>query len=259
MSKGSPLLSLIKEKPKDEIPSSRHARKKLYIAKTEELWQEQPDKYLPDRHLIDTLRIERSWSLLQSHLTKEALAILDLGCGFSPLAKFLDNHQLTFLDSSSQALKNFPGKKILHDALPITKLDEEQYDLVICTDLIAELFPQDYRLAMGEIARLMTKDGKALISTPLDIHSLDALEKFLALLDTEFEIISLSKSYHRLAVSWLERLKRWKFLRKFSTLGSQHLKRSRKTILWLEKISHFLWDEDAVSHVIVLVKRKPLF
>jgi SAM-dependent methyltransferase len=265
--KGSPLLPLIKVSPappqEEKIPLSRHARKKMYSAATEKTWQEYPQKYLPHRHALDTLRIERSWSLLSPFLPLEdSWEIVDIGCGFSPLSPDLLQHHLTYVDSSRHALeKPSPGKKI-HDALPLIKLDDDHYDLVICTDVIAELAPQDHRLAVGEMARLVKKDGVVLISTPLDIDSIDALERFLALVDTEFIIIDSCISHHRLVIRLLRALKKpgkwWKPLAKIFSPLANKVSKNKKWILFLEKMALFLWDQEAVSHVIVVAKRKAL-
>lgn len=306
ISKGSPLLPIVEiskreaQEKTEAVPLSRHARKKAYMATSEERWRQHPQQYLPHRHAIDTLRIDRMWALLNDNLTKkENLSVVDLGCGASPLSPFLAGNNWTYVDSSLTALSGISSGKKIHDALPLTKLDDDQFDLVICTDVIAELFSQDYRLAMGEIARLVKKNGLAMISTNIDIRSEDALERFLALVETEFDLIAYSKSYHRLAIFWLDLLKapgKWyafgqqpqkkkdyvdgahgwlrRGWRKMMTSSmirplwklsdmvfqpcADKIKHSKKGILILEKISLFLWDQEAISHLILVAKRKPL-
>ncbi|MFN4174223.1 MAG: hypothetical protein ACK4HV_03870, partial [Parachlamydiaceae bacterium] len=96
-------------------------------------------------------------------------------------------------------------------------------------------------------ARLIKPDGLLIISTPIDIDSEDAASRFLSLIHTEFDIEEILPSHHAL---WI-RLWRWQFLRP--------LLNHKKALVILESISRYLYHDNALSHLIVSAKRRPLF
>lgn len=186
----------------------------------------------------------------------------------------------------------------LQDYVPHTRLNDNAYDLVVANELIAEIPQEEHRLFFSEIARLMKNDGMCVCSTELDIYSLDAFERFLKLVKTELEVVDAHFSTHylwiklgnvldapaKLAKGWQDGYFREKELQEksgfnrfwFLMNSSRYLgwfwkgiswitnpmkgviEQQRWLLLGLEKLSSFFWQEQAISHVILLAKRKPL-
>jgi chemotaxis methyl-accepting protein methylase len=184
----------------------------------------------------------------------------------------------------------------VQDALPSTKLDDDAYDLVLCTDVIGYLNSKDYRLLMAELSRLVKRTGHVVCSTAIDINSEDALQRFGSLAETEFEIEEWQFSYHLL----LLRLKRffeapaqyvnaakaaemrkqglsqrqglshlwyklntsqpakwlWQPIKWFFNPVNYFLRQSQGLMIFLEKICKFFWSESGISHAIFLGKRR---
>lgn len=180
-------------------------------------------------------RIKRSLKLLSS-LTFQGKRGVDLGGGNGALLSSIEGIDGTVVDIVDEALARCPKSiKTLKRCLPYCRLPEESFDLVILTDVIAEMEPSFYRLLLSESAALLAPGGYFLCSTPLDCQTYDPLGHFLTLLKTEFEIQKMYLSYHRLS-------KGRAFHRFF--------------LLFFERLSRLLWCDGALSHVIVLCKRK---
>jgi 2-polyprenyl-3-methyl-5-hydroxy-6-metoxy-1,4-benzoquinol methylase len=188
--------------------------------------------------------------------------------------------------------------KLIQDAMPTTNLNDQSFDAITCMEVIADLPPQDYRLFFAELARLIKPQGYILCSTPIDIKSEGGAQRLLSFAQTELEIIDSVISYHALYLhikhflaapahfvkGWKEpdfRQKKllarkglshlwfrlnttffliwiWMMFSLLTTPLLNFLKRSRSTLLKLEKICHFFWDEAGISHFILLGKRRPL-
>ncbi len=240
---------------------------------------------------LEKERISRIDALL-STLSLKGKALADLGCGDSPFS--LEESRVTAVDVARAALDRCPSHiKRIRGALPYVRLPEESFDGVLLTDVIAEIEPHLYRLLLSEISELMKKEAFCICSTELDFHSEDPLGHFLALLKTEFEITTLSKSYHRLYIGFRGALdapskfvrasfdqtyrrrqmdERGGFFRLWFYLNSLKwlsylwrpltpLKKAlhnRPLLLFCEKISEILWGEGALSHVVAHCKRKSL-
>lgn len=208
----------------------------------ERQWLQNPEQFHPERSARSRTLHNRLLKLLPLTPHKKAV---DLGCGHGYVATYLASKgmQAEALDLSRNALKSLSESKIKlhHDYVPHTKLDDGEYELVVASDLIAEIPENDRRLAVSEICRLLTTSGKAVISTPLDIYAEDALIRFILLLETEFEIEQLRFSYHALSI-------KLPFFKQSNTLLSI-----------LESIGHFFWQDDAISHVIAVVRPKTNF
>lgn len=194
---------------------------------------------------------------------------------------------------------NLTNIKLVHDFLPKSFLSDDHYDLVIASDLIASLNESEYRLLFSELARIVKKDGFVIVSTSIDLNSEDALQKFASLASTELEFIEWAFSYHFLYIKLVDFLlfpqrvvraandkeyrnksikKRiylkklwfqwsstkvgsyfWKLINLFSEPMAANLLKSEKTLIVLEKLSKSLFKERAISHAILLGKRKSLF
>jgi SAM-dependent methyltransferase len=188
--------------------------------------------------------------------------------------------------------------KLIQDYVPRTKLEDNTYDIVISTELIASLPIDDFRLYFSELARLVKTEGSVLISTPLDIQSEDALERFVALVDTEFHVHEWFFSYHYLYLKLCNFLKApsrfvkahqnsgyrrdalqkrhsigrwwfrwnsaplpaffWFYFQHFTTPLLKWTEQSPRALSFLEKLSRFFWPESGISHVICIGKRHPL-
>ena len=75
---------------------------------------------------------------------------------------------------------------------PFTSFEDGHFDAIYCIDLIAELPEELHRLALSELARLLTLDGKLVISSELENG---AKQRFESLVQTEFVIEKRICSY----------------------------------------------------------------
>lgn len=163
------------------------SQKELYIrekrAYFNQKWQEPKEPTAVDRKIAHK----------KHHLLKNvtATSIADIGCGDDPYPDSIA------IDVATVLAERFPH--IQFGCLPYLKLPDSSYDLVIATDVIAELDEKLYRLALSELARIVTAQGKVLLSSYIDPKS-DAIERFLELIQTEFEIDEMIPSYHRWGV-----------------------------------------------------------
>lgn len=207
----------------------------------ERLWLQNPSQFDPRRDASSRVELDRVKNLIP--LNKKGKAI-DLGCGFGLLSSYLvdQGFKVDALDISQNALRQIKDERIhlIKAALPYTKLEDEEYDLVVAADVIAEIVKEERRMAISEMERVLKGDGKLIISTPIDIDAEDALIRFLSLVETEFDIEELKFSYHRLPVkySWLNR--------------------SEKGVSFWESVGEFFWQDQAISHVIALCHKRPM-
>lgn len=305
-------LKIVKLSKEEELSTSSQVsvhqmQKKEAMAKYERLWLQNPEKFNPMQDAMHEEILNREWKMIKNvHISKEMKAV-DLGCGYGLLTLRMQDagaRHVDAVDVASNALKrlekhNCERIRLIQDYVPYTQLEDNGYDLVVCTNLIALLPSSEYRLFFSELSRLVKSDGKVIFSTPLDMYSLDALEKFLTLAETEFILESWSLSYDYLYLKILnfletpetylkashdknlreQKLKEkkgfGKLLFKWNTTVFLawfwkiiHLlfypilklhKHSRKILKGLEKISRFFWDKSRATHVIVKGKRRPLF
>ena len=281
-------------------------RQKEAQARLDRRWLLYPEAKDVRAHCRERERIHRTVDLIDAHVVLKDLKTLDVGCGRGVLARELQSRgaDIHALDASSVALKlleqdGAEGITLHQETLPNTSLPDHSFDLVTCTDVIADLAQADYRLLFSELARLVTNEGYVVCSTPLDINSEDALQRFLALAGTEFEILDWIFSYHHLHVrlskllkppkrfyqAWADphykRIKmakrsgargRWfdyntKFLpahcwRAVSTVTDpllRLLENNDRLLLMMERLSHTLWGDSATTHIAFIGKRRPLF
>ncbi|GAB4228968.1 MAG: hypothetical protein Tsb0021_06640 [Chlamydiales bacterium] len=258
-------LKMLKENTtfaKTTTPPSPHIQRKLEKqAYFERQWLLQPEKYHTHSKAVEKIRIQRSISILKKNVPNlEQLKVFEIGCGTAPLGIWLHHlgSKVHLADIAQNALKRLPYDEkilLLHESLPHTKREDHAYDLVICADVIAHLDFKDFRVSLSELNRVLEPEGKLLISTPLDIDSVDALERFMALVETEFVIDHLLLSYHSFFIRLLKWIKKVPFSKHICSL----MERSVLLNKALEYIAKFLWNRDAVSHAIILAHKKPLF
>lgn len=271
----------------------------------ERLWHNDPNKFNPNRDCMERHRIELTFDAICCKGPLQNKRVADLGCGTGILAIKLANEgaHVDAVDVATNALEivkknHHPLICTVHDCLPNTKLNDNHYDFVVCTDLIAYLNPSEQRILMAELARLVKTEGTVIISTALDIDTDDPLERFASLGETEFIIETWALSYHRLLIKLLrffdtpafydsahsdkekfrhELDKRHGFLKWWFMLNTSAipalgwkaisfltnpianiLRQNTKLMHFLDKISRLLWNEDAVSNAIFVGKRRPL-
>lgn len=214
----------------------------------EQLWRTDPKQFDAGRNCREKERIERTLKLVPQPENK---MIVDAGCGNGEIALYLQNLGATVhaLDCSSVPLSHLQNTSIktFQDCLPKTILNDAFYDIVVCTDVLAYLPPQEHRLLMWELSRIVKKDGYIICSTPLDIDSENPLAIFEALFQTEFEIVESIYSYHAWQIKIRNALK---------YLGIPFLKNNRTFLLAMEHMTKFFKGEKGMSHVICLGKRK---
>lgn len=282
----------------------RLARIKAARDTFERRWQEDPNQFNPTLTAIERERIERSWNVLQP-LVQPGMPASDLGCGWGVLSERIAERggSVDALDIASSALERLRPHaheriRLLCDAAPMTQLPDDHYSIVVCTDLIAELPSPEHRLLISELYRIAKPEGHILCSTPLDIHSDGALERFASLVETELEpenwllshhayylrlrhLLNAPARYHQAMID-LEYYKKqrakaglfgrgWLWLNSRKPLGyfwkilSTLLKpvlhaydQSRTLLLKMESLCRFLSPDDGISHVLIVARLKSL-
>jgi 2-polyprenyl-3-methyl-5-hydroxy-6-metoxy-1,4-benzoquinol methylase len=184
------------------LESTRSFRTKEMQAKFERLWLLHPEQFDP----LERERLERTWQLLTDHTSLKDKQIVDLGCGRGIFSRRMRDAgaKVKAVDIAENALKAFQKEDkeyiiyLQQDAMPNTSLPDQSYDVVICTELIAHLYPDDYRLFFAELARIVRTDGYLVCSSAIDIHSDGGRERLAALTQTEFDLVGEVVSYHAL-------------------------------------------------------------
>lgn len=285
--------------------TSKINRREEARAKFEKMWLKDPKQFNPMRNAMQRERIDRTFQLINSFLDLKNKKVTDLGCGSGVLASRLAEKgaHVDAVDVASNALKlikekNIPNITTIQDYVPNTKLNDDSYDLVVSTNLIAYLQQDQFRLYFSELARLVKKEGFVVCSTSLDIYSDDALHRFITLSETELKIEKWIFSYHALYIrihSFLsapgrfyrahrdpecrkqELNKRHGFSKHWFVFNSSTLpayfwsgfsyilspllkafEQSRFMLLNLEKICRFVSSDAGISHAICLGIRRSL-
>lgn len=188
--------------------------------------------------------------------------------------------------------------QLIHDVMPYTELSDHDYEIITCMEVIADIPQNEYRLFFAELSRLIKMDGILLCSSPIDIYSVGAKERLMQLASTEFDIIDQVESYHAfslklkrllkypsycisawrdtsirekiLSSKWgLNRILFWIYttplfislwygLEPITRPFLKLLKTNKKLLLFFEKVSRFLWNDDGVSHYIFIAKPRQL-
>lgn len=207
------------------------------------LWEHESHQFDNQKCCREQLRLERTWEAIKTIPHLDESNIIDLGCGKGEICIKLNEMgaQVTALDISSIPLMLLKKEEIqtIQDVLPRTRLGDDLYDVVICTDVIGHLPQNEHRLLFLEISRLVKRDGYVVFSTSLDINSADPLETLKQLAETEFDIQEWILSYHAMHIK----------------LGMNN----RVLLKPLETITRFFYQEDGISHALFIAKRKPLF
>jgi 2-polyprenyl-3-methyl-5-hydroxy-6-metoxy-1,4-benzoquinol methylase len=273
-------------------------------ARYDRLWLVNPNHMNPMRNCKERERIRRTLNLINSTLPLQNTLAVDLGCASGEVSRRLRDAgaKVDAIDISSIALKMLKEKDStnitgIQDYVPSTKLQDDKYNLVVSTELIALLAPKQHRLFFSELARLVKSDGYVVSSTQLDINSEDPLERFKALAETELEIQQWVFSYHLYHIRledffkspsrlvrgyfdkeyrrreldgrsgfnrWWFRLNSTKFLLPIWYVLQYLFKpivylfeQNRSLLLALEKFCHFFSNDAGISHAIFIAKRRP--
>lgn len=285
---------------------SRSARRRELQAKYERLWLLDPEQFNPLRNCMERERLDRTQALIVKMMDLSGKKVVDLGCGAGVFSFRLSDAGATTVDAvdiAENALKRLRENKkngvmAIQDAMPDTTLADGAYDLVVCTELIADLPSDDYRLFFSELSRLVKPDGLVLFSTAVDIDSEGAVERLMDLLQTEFDIVKIVASYHALHIrlkrlcekpagylkGWKEKEERkrelvkrngisrwWYWLNTLPPMAwlwwsvsllmkpiLHFLRENRTFLLACEKVARFFGDENQISHLIFMAKRRPL-
>ena len=168
-------LPIYKELSKKEQFTQEIKRKSL------EYWSSDP--------VLDKERIATTQTLMDQVLPPLE-NVLDIGAGRVPFKCSIA------VDCAASVLEGCE-----EGGLPYLQYPDGAFDGVICTDVIAELPQSLHRLALSEMARLLSKGGFLVCSTPLDRKTYDAKECFLDLMATEFRVIAQKISYKPLFFS----------------------------------------------------------
>lgn len=231
--------------------SVKTSRKEEIQATMERLWHQSPQQFDPQRDCMELQRIQNTIDAIKSLFPLSGKCVVDLGCGDGTISRLLRDGgaHVDAVDASTLALKklketDFHDITSIHDCLPSTSLKDKSYDLVVCTEVIAYLKPEEYRLLMAELARLVKNDGYVVCSTSLDINTEDPLDRFAALGETEFTFEKWVFNYHRLLI----RLSRF----------APFLKQNSSVMNFLERLCRFFWSDSGITHALFIGKRRPL-
>lgn len=237
--------------------------REIAFLKYDKMWQENPEQFNPLANVKEKVRIKRTEDLIDFYLHVEKENVVDLGCGMGILTQFFlkKGAKVHAVDASEYALKHLERNASLtlsQDYVPNTILKDQAYNVVLATEIIAYLNKDQYRLFFSECARVMKHDGQVVISTPLDIHSEDALERFVNLAETEFKILYHTFSYHRYYIQLLNFLN-YKYLAPLMRPLIKFIEKNQTVLFALEKICKFIKDEAGITHIIFIGIKRPLF
>jgi len=292
------------KKPNDTT-SNKQTRRLEIQAVMERLWREDPRQFNPERDCIQLQRIQRTSQAILDTIALENRFAADLGCGEGHFSRILRDHGCTVhaIDIASKALECVKANGVqnitpIQDCLPMTKLQDNSYDIVVCTEVIGYLEPVEYRMLMSELARLVKTEGFVVCSTALDIDTEAPLQNFATLADTEFNIEKWVLSHHRLWIKvcrcleapsrlvqashnhefrqkllaekspltrWWFRLNTnrpfswlWKGTNLIAAPMANGIKQSSWIMKRLESVCRFLWNDSGISHALFIGKRRPL-
>ncbi|MFA6915219.1 MAG: class I SAM-dependent methyltransferase [Parachlamydiales bacterium] len=296
------------EKPQKKASSPSSDWKERKIERTayyEKTWRNTPERFDNSQCSIHRNRFKRLTGLIEDLGDISQKKAVDLGCGSGEISLWLckKGMQVDAVDIASIPLEKLRAVKpdnlnLLQDYVPFTKLDDDTYDLVICNDLIGDLHPNEYRMLISELARIVKSTGRVICSTPLDLNSEDPLDRFVQLIDTEFEVENESYANDSLYIHWLDFLAYPRRLARatsspqerkialdkrrglsyglFKVLSQPWLHFLWKATAWvvnplsnlsrnsdslragMEKISRFFRQESGITHAIFLTKRRSL-
>jgi len=252
-------LNIAQVNPSSRAKKSQANSQRLEIQATmERMWHQNPEQFNPERDCIQRQRIQKTVQLIKESISLDKKRAVDLGCGSGVLSRVLRDAgaDVDAVDIAGNALKALQEHNMQHirpvqDCFPMTSLEDDAYDVVVCTETIGYLPASVYRLAFAELSRLLKNDGRIICSTELDLNSEDALERLNALAETEFTIDLWVFSHHRLFLRLCQFLK-------WIGCPTSRLRQSSFAMNFFEKICRFLYPEKGISHALFMGKRRPM-
>jgi len=135
------------------------------------------------------LRLEK---LLQQITIEKSTKVLDVGCGRGDIALYLgrNSKEAIGIDYSKEAIKlansvkkNFPltvRKKIHFKVMNIKALSfpDNYFDVVVCIDVLEHLYKNEVEQALGEIKRVLKKDGILFLQSGINKLLYDFVYKY---------------------------------------------------------------------------------
>lgn len=287
----------------DELP--KVSKRQAAQIKFDQLWLDNPKQFDPQRNCIERKRLEQTFNLIKRHTTFEEKRALDLGCASGVFSKKMAEagaivDAVDIAETALSDLRNQPHPNIraIQDYIPKTLLEDDSYDLVVSTNVIAYLPKMERRLYFAELARLVKPGGYVVCSTDLDVNTEGALEAFVELVETEFIAVEWTLSYHAFLIGIKSILKiparfakgsqdpayRLAQLNKRSGLSRfwyrinsskpagvfwylaslaaspilRFFNQNNKAMDLLEKMCRFFKSESGISNAILIAKRRPL-
>lgn len=306
MTQNNPLqVAFTDDKPNMGRIANSKARKQEIQALMERMWLQNPKQFDPQRDCIERQRIHATFNAIEAATTLSGRSTVDLGCGSGVLSCMLRDSgaHVDAVDAAGNALAllktgNMDNITAIQDCLPNTSLNDNAYDVVVCTEVIAYLRQNEYRLLMAEMARLVKSGGFVVCSTPLDINTENPLDRFATLAETEFTVDKWIVHYHLLLIKLCgffeapaayvkangdkhlreKEIKARRSIGRFwfrinsSTAGAliwrvislasnplaRFFRQSQKSMNILESITRFFWSDAGISHALFVGKRRPL-
>lgn len=287
-----------------QIPS-RATRRQEAEATMERMWLNDPEQFNPERDAVQRKRVANTIQAIKSNSLLSGKRCTDLGCGNGTITRLMRDAgaKVDAVDIASNALNLLKAKDMhniaaIQDCLPSTRLDDNAYDVVVCTEMIGYLKPKEYRMLFAELARLVNKEGIVVCSSSLELNSENALERFAALAETEFEIDEWILRYDLLWLKFChffespamfvkagkDTHERNKELEKRKALGrlwfkinsslpltlfwrvvdwvsgplARRLRQSDRLVDHLATVTKFIWDESGISNALFIGKRRPM-
>lgn len=143
---------------KSSFPSSaalggKSSRRQETQARMERLWHQDVQQFNPERDCMQRQRVQRTIEALRTRTSLTGLKAVDLGCGGGVISRLLRDggaaiDAVDVATNALQLLKSADMQHItpIHDCLPNTRLADNAYDLVVCTEVIGYLPADEYRL-----------------------------------------------------------------------------------------------------------------
>lgn len=292
------------KQPQPLIPS-RGTRRQEVEATMERMWLNDPEQFNAERDAVQRKRIYNTILAIKENISVSGKRCADLGCGSGSITRLLRDAgaKIDAVDIASNALNllklnDMENITAIQDCLPSTLLDDNAYDLVVCTEMIGFLQPKEYRMLFAELARLINKEGLVACSSSLELNSENALERFATLAETEFEIeewilrydfvwLKICRFFESPALyikAGKEPFERNKELDKRKSLSrlwfkinssqpvtsfwrvvdcafcplAAKLRQSDRLVDILGTVTKFIWDESGISHALFIGKRRPM-
>lgn len=95
--------------------------------------------------------------------------VIDLGCGEGEILT-MDPKNIIGVDINKGALMRLKekGLQVIESSITNIPIPEESFDVVLCSNLIEHLFPEEAYKMLQESQRILRQDGKIIIITPTE-------------------------------------------------------------------------------------------